>query len=65
MKRDKIIKRKYYLTQKELKEKFGIKGSIVSIELWAGIASIDEGKNKEDECEWKVETLEGEDLEGE
>lgn len=53
------INRNYLFTQKELKEKLGIKGDIKEIGLWEGLSPTqeEEGKSKE-KTQWAIETEE-------
>ncbi len=56
-----IIKRNYVFTQKELKEKLGIKGDILNMGLWEGLGrdEREEGKSHEKDT-WAIETEEEE-----
>ena len=54
-----VISREFIVTQKELKEKLGLKGDIIHIDLWAGLSPIEEDNNiSKDKIEWVITTRE-------
>jgi len=54
-----IISRDYIFTNKDLREKLGIKGDIQSITLWKGLSPIQQDKGiSEDKVEWEIVTHE-------
>jgi hypothetical protein len=54
------ITRNYIFTQKELKEKLGMKGNIEHVELWSGAYQYEATKETEtkDKNEWEIVTTE-------
>ena len=55
----KEIGREYIITSKELKEKLGIKGKIISLAMHEGLSPKDEEEGKShDEDTWSIITLE-------
>ncbi len=51
------ITRKYIISSKAIKSAFGLKGDLISIELYAGLNSFEEDTGKShDEDTWEVTT---------
>jgi len=56
-KKSEIITRDFIITQKELKEKLGLTGDILRIDLWAGLSPL-ENNVSGDTIEWLIVTEE-------
>lgn len=59
MKTSSVVTREHIITEKELKEKLGLMGTIKCVQLWKGLSPREEEEKKStDTIEWYIETEE-------